>query len=120
MAKLTRRRHREYLWLDFDFEIEHHANDVGAVHANAHRLNVGIVLADLVREFFERRAQFDVLDVDDQTLGLLDEEVRVLERERRFKSDARVFIGRPYPRTADLAGCPGGRRQQGREQKRQR
>ena len=120
MSKLSRGGHGEYLRLHLRAQIQHHTNHVDAIDADAHRLNVGIVRANLEGEFPQGRAKFDIFNVDDQPFRVFDKKVPDLECHWRLKSNTGVFVGRPDASGGNFGGSFGIPRHQRRHDERKR
>jgi len=85
----------ENLRCDLGLELHDQAHDAGLETPGTQQLDVGIVGRDLARQTVEHAVEFDTFDIDDQTVRILDGELRVFERRVAFERDARVIGCRP-------------------------
>ena len=87
----------EDLRLDLVLEFHHQSHDARFEATGTEQLDVGIVRSNLAGELLEYAIEFDAFEINDQSVGILDREMRELQSLAMLDSDSRVVLCRPDP-----------------------
>ncbi|EXI72926.1 MAG: hypothetical protein AW07_03063 [Candidatus Accumulibacter sp. SK-11] len=95
MTVAADRRQLEHLRIGLALEFHDQAHDTRLVTSGAQQLDVRIVGRNLARQSVEDTVELDSLEIDHQALGILDQEVGVLQWRRMLDRHPRVVGSRP-------------------------